>query len=140
MASVVKPVTNEHELKLRRLRKLARKVCAARQAEQQAKREVDELRPDMVALMQQLGLSIVQAFPGESVQLVERVTRKHDEEAIAKYIQRYQPELYDHLFPPVRQLHKERLRDAIDSGLVRKTVEKHIHDKHETPQLRRVVR
>ncbi len=130
----------EHERKLKQLRRLARKVLQLRVAEREAADQITDYKPEIVALMHELGLSIVEAAPGQSLQLVEPVTRKHNEEAIEAYIRRYRPDLHDRLFPPVRKLDTGKLRDAIDAGEVPRTIEKHITDVAGTPQLRRVVR
>lgn len=132
--------TSQQPTQLKQLRRLARKVLAAREAEQAAKDTVNNVKPDMVELFHELGINIVEAAPGQSVQLVEPVTRRHDEQAIERYIKRYNPELYDLIFPPVRKLDTGRLRDFIERGDIKRTVEKHISDVSGTPQLRRVVR
>lgn len=140
MTAIKQARQQDHRFMLIRLRKLARYVCEARNAESYAKERLEQLRPDMVELFHALGINIVQVSPRETVQLVEPVTRRHDEQAIEAYIKRYRPELYDTLFPPVRKLDTGKLRDAIDSGAVSRKVEKHIHDVQGTPQLRRTVK
>lgn len=126
------------ESQVRRLKRMARKVLTARKDIDAATQAIEDHRNPMVDLFHALGTNVVEAVPGEGIQLVEPVSRVHDEKAIEAYIKRYRPDYYDFLFPPVRKLDTSQLRTYIDAGLVPRTVEKHISDKPGTPQLKRV--
>lgn len=132
-------VDHDEALKsLSRLRRAARKVLQARKAQDDAKSVVDKMRPGMVEQFHALGLSEIEAVPGEGIQLVEPIKRVFDEENIKAAMNRHRPEFMELVFPTRPVFDAERFRSLLDEGALPQSWERFVEDKTQTPQLRRI--
>lgn len=125
---------------LRHAKRLARKVLTARDAEAQAKKDVEAVRDDLAFLSDMLGMPTIEAVPGRGVQVVRPVGRKIDDsDALVKAIARHRPDLLDTLAPMTRKVDIDALSRALADGTVPGTWRKHIVETAGTVQLRTVV-
>lgn len=124
---------------LRHAKRLARKVLNARDAETQAKKDIDEARADLPWLAEQLGMDVIEAVPGRGVQIVRPMGRAlADEAKTLAAIARYRPDMLDQLAPATRKVDMSALSKAIENGDVPATWRRHIVDTTGTVQLRAV--
>lgn len=124
---------------LRHAKRLARKVLTARDAEAQARKDIDGARDDLAWLAEQLGLTTIEAVAGRGVQIVRPVGRKViGNDDLVKAIARHRPEWLDTLAPAKRTVSLDALSKAIDAGDVPASWRKHIAETAGTVQLRAV--
>lgn len=125
---------------LKKAKKLARKVLTARDAEAQAKKDIDEARDPLDTLAQQLGMSTIEAVPGRGVQIVRPVGRKVDDHAkLLAAIERHRPDMLDDLAPATRKVDLDALSKALAKGDVPASWRDYVVETTGTTQLRAVV-
>lgn len=124
---------------LRRLRKNARKVLAARKAEAEAKKVVEDARPQIIEDAAELGLDVIELEMGEGIQIVKPVMRKViGQDDLIKAIERHRPEWLDTIAPAKRTVSLDQLSTAIEQGNVPASWRKFIAETEGTVQLKRV--
>ena len=124
---------------LRHAKRLARKVLTARDAEAQAKKDIEGARDDLAFLSDMLGMATIEAVPGRGVQVVRPVGRKVDAgDDLIKAIARHRPDMLDTLAPATRKVDIDALSRALADGTVPDSWRKHIVETTGTVQLRTV--
>ena len=125
---------------LRKAKRLARKVLTARDAEAQAKKDIDDVRDDLATLADALGMATIEAVPGRGVQVVRPVGRKVDDAAkLLAAIARHRPDMLDTLAPATRKVDLDALSKALADGTVPASWRGYITETAGTVQLRAVV-
>lgn len=135
LTKVPEEVTNLNTT-LRRARKYARTILAAKAAKKRAEADIDKVRDNLIADAEALGLSEIEVDGGK-VQIVKPVSVKIvGEDELIKSLERHRPEFLDSVAPAKRTVNRENLIAFIESGSLPKSWRKHVAHVEGTTQLR----